>query len=131
MLTRAEDRRHGTTWRTTWAYSSKGATSLPGRSVPALEACAPLDADALCSYLHQCVSWDRQAPQCPLEPTDLDWQLTGDLLMPAQPLTLGDQYVQTLTIKTWTPSLRTYCPGSLERPAFSVALPCALGTQVR
>ena len=117
-LTRAEDRRHRHNLDDDLGLFLEGGDLFTRALAHALEACAPLDRHQLCTYFHQCVSWDRQPVLCPLEPTDLDWQLTSDLWIPAQPLKLGDQYVQTLTIKTWTPSLRTYLPEALSTMPF-------------
>ena len=118
VLTRAEDRRHRQNLDDDLGLFLEGGDLFTRALRPALDACAPLTADELCTYLHQCVSWDRQPMVCPLDPTDLDWQLTSDLWQPAQPLRLGEQYVQTLTIKTWTPSLRTYVPEALSTLPF-------------
>ena len=118
VLTRAEERRHRRTLDEDLGLFLEGGDLFTRALSQVLDACAPLTADELCTYVHQCVSWDRQPLVCPLEPTDLDWQLTSDLWVPGQPLLLGDQYVQTLTVKTWTPSLRTFVPEALSTRPF-------------
>ena len=118
VLTRAEDRRHRRNLDEDLGLFLEGGDLFTRALRPVLDAAIPLDAPALCTYLHQCVSWDRQPLQCPLDHTDLDWQLTNTLWVPGQPGTLGDQYVQTLTIKTWTPALRTYVPEALSKLPF-------------
>jgi len=85
---------------------------------PYMTALAPLNADALCTYLHQCVSWDRHAVLCPDPAYDLDWQLTSALWVPGQPPRLGDHLLQPLTIKSWAPELRTRVPEALSTLPF-------------
>ena len=118
VLTRAEDRRHRANLDDDLGLFLEGGDLFTRALRPALDACTPLDADALRTYLHACVSWDRHSLVCPLDATDLDWQLTSELWEPGQPLKLGDQYVQTLTIKTWTSALRTYVPETLSTLPF-------------
>jgi hypothetical protein len=78
----------------------------------------PLDADGLCTYLHQCVSWDRYAVRCPSPAYDLDWQLTSALWLPGRPPRLGGRLVQPLTIKSWHHEVRTLVPEALSKLPF-------------
>ena len=78
----------------------------------------PLDGDQLCTYLHQCVSWDTHAVHCPDPAIDLDWQLTSEVWVPGQPPRLGGQLLQPLTIKTWHPEIRTTVPEALSTLPF-------------
>ena len=118
LLTRAEVRRHRHNLDDDLGLFLEGGDLFMRTLRPALDAWAPLSADALCTYLHACVSWDRHALQCPADATDLDWQLTSALWVPGQPLKLGAQYMQMFTIKTWTPSLRTFVPEVLSTQPF-------------
>jgi type IV secretion system protein VirB4 len=100
------------------ALFQEGARRFLGFLAPLVEWIAPLDADQMCTYLHQCVSWDRHHVRCPDPAMDLDWQLTSELWVPGQPPHLGHRLVQPLTIKTWYPHLRTYVPEALGKLPF-------------
>ena len=105
----------------------EGITRFLGFLAPVVASVMPLDADQLCTYLHQCVSWDTHAVRCPDPAIDLDWQLTSEVWVPGQPPRLGAQLLQPLTIKTWHPEIRTTVPGSPEHAGLSLSLSCALG----
>jgi len=83
-----------------------------------LDVLRPYDAETLCTYLHQSVSWDEHTVACPDPAYDLDWQLSSDLLVPGQPPRLGDMLLQPLTVKSWAPSLRTRVPEVLGQLPF-------------
>ena len=67
----------------------EGITRFLGFLAPVVASVMPLDADQLCTYLHQCVSWDTHAVRCPDPAIDLDWQLTSEVWVPGQPPRLG------------------------------------------
>ena len=90
-----------------------------------VEGVSPLDADQLCTYLHQCVSWDTHAVHCPDPAIDLDWQLTSDGVGAGATPRLGAQLLQPLTMKTWHPEIRTTVPEALSTVPFRVGTMCA------
>jgi hypothetical protein len=100
------------------ALFQEGTARFAAFLKPYMTALAPLGADALCTYLHQCVSWERHSVLCPDPAYDLDWQLTSDLWVPGQPPRLGDHLLQPLTIKTWAPQIRTLVPEALRTLPF-------------
>jgi len=77
-----------------------------------------LDADATCTYLHQCLSWARYAVRCPAPATDLDWQLSDTPFLPGQPPRLGTMLLQPLTIASWQQGLGTWLPEALAALPF-------------
>jgi type IV secretory pathway VirB4 component len=100
------------------ARFQEGLARLAGFLAPLCDDLTPLDADQLCTYLHQTVSWDRHRITCPDPATDLDWQLTSEVWVPGQPSKLGPVLLQPITIKTWRPQLRTTLPEALSMLSF-------------
>ncbi len=132
LTTRRLERQVQHTLQEDLALFQEGTQRFLGFLAPLVDRVVPLEADALCTYLHRCVSWDEHLVRCPDPAVDLDWQLTSALWIPGQPAQLDDQFVQPLTIKTWHPEIRTTVPEGLSTLAF----PCRyhvrwvpLGTQ--
>ena len=111
----------------------EGTTRFLGFLRPLVASVTPLDADQLCTYLHQCVSWETHTVHCPDPAVDLDWQLTNTVWVPGSTPTAGRASSCThSTMKTWHPEIRTTVPEALT----TVPFPCRyhvrwvpLGTQ--
>jgi type IV secretion system protein TrbE len=99
-----------------------GLRRWAGLLAPVIETLHPLDGDAIATYLHQCISWDRQPVHVDSPAWDLDWQLGDTAWVPGQPPRLGGLYVQPLTIKNWRVELSTWLPEALAKLPF----PCRL-----
>ena len=61
LTTRRLERQVQRTLQEDMALFQEGTRRFLGFLAPLVEWLAPLDADQLCTYLHQCVSWDRHA----------------------------------------------------------------------
>lgn len=100
------------------AVFEDGTLQFLSALLPLLDDLTPLDADGLCTYLHQSVSWDRHAVLCPDPAYDLDWQLTSALWRPGRPPMVDEMLVQPLTIKTWNRKIRTMVINALSTMPF-------------
>ena len=104
------------------ALFQQGVSRFVALIAPVLTHIEPLNADETCTYLHQCLSWERYAVRCPDPAMDLDAQLTDTAFVPGQPPHLGTMLVQPLTVASWQQGLGTWLPESLATLAF----PCRL-----
>ena len=77
-----------------------------------------LDADATCTYLHRCVSWDRYPVRCPSPAMALAEQLTNTPFVPGQPPRLGPVSIKPFWVKTWGEELGVWLPVALEKMPF-------------
>lgn len=118
FLTRQATRKMAETIREDITAFRDGNARFVGFLRPVLDHIEALDADALCTYLHRGVSWHTHAITCPSPAYDLDWQLTSDLWLPGRPPVLGGRLIQPLTIKSWSPTVRTYVPEALSTLPF-------------
>jgi type IV secretory pathway VirB4 component len=77
-----------------------------------------LDGDALCTYLHHCISWARYPVATPELPFALGRQLADTGLLHAYTPQLGTQFLRPLTIQSWPRQLGAVVPRALATLPF-------------